>query len=688
MSKVLKVSEGDYRVKVPVGNSIVLDTGTLAGSVIITGDLNVQGQTTTVESLSTATTGVSSSSWTTTGVNLKLQSRSYTDTTSTGTVASSYVNVMASPTLASTNAVTITNAASLFVDAPIASTNTTITNGWAIYAGGKIRATDLVLANALPVGQGGTGATTATTARTNLGATTVGGNVFTLTNPSAITFPRFNADNTVSALDAASFRAAIGIGSGAGSVTSVSGTGTVSGLTLSGTVTSSGSLTLGGSITGFLPTAGGTMTGNIVFNAGQDFPSTGASIRPSLLLDFANSNVLDPRITFTRQSSATYFGSDGLMKTTPAGIPRFTHDPASGESLGLLIEEQRTNLLTYSEQFDNAVWNKSNVTVTENAIIAPDGTLTADKIVESTANDPHYVGQNRSLSLSTTYTATYYLKAGERTFCNITTGGDTWAFAAIYIDLSNGSIASYGGAANVNNASVVACGNGWYRCSLTATTGATGTNPRTFLVLTAVSGTMSTYTGDGTSGIYIWGAQLEQASSASSYIPTTTAQATRVADNAVMTGENFSNWYNQSEGTFYAKFNSPVLANQNSVVQQIVLTVSDNTVNNRLNIAINKLDPRGFVDATTAGVYQGFSPIQGNWRNATVLASASYKSNDLVGCGNGLLGAQDTTVIIPTVNKIDIGSFSSGFQLNGTIAKIAYYPKRLSNTTLQTMTTG
>jgi len=100
------------------------------------------------------------------------------------------------------------------------------------------------------VANGGTGATTAANARTNLGATTVGANFFTLTNPSAITFPRINADNTVSALDAATFRTAIGAGTGSGNgtVTSVSGTGTVSGLTLSGTVTTTGNLTLGGTL--------------------------------------------------------------------------------------------------------------------------------------------------------------------------------------------------------------------------------------------------------------------------------------------------------------------------------------------------------------------------------------------------------------------------------------------------------
>ena len=154
----------------------IVSTGIGATGVSTT----VAGPLVVAESLSTASTGVSTASWATSGVNLKLQSRTYTDTSSTGTVASSYVNVMASPTLASTNAVTITNAASLFVDAPIASTNTTITNGWAIYAGGKIRATDLVLANALPVGQGGTGSTTAANALTALGA-------YAATNPSGFT---------------------------------------------------------------------------------------------------------------------------------------------------------------------------------------------------------------------------------------------------------------------------------------------------------------------------------------------------------------------------------------------------------------------------------------------------------------------------------------------------------------------
>jgi hypothetical protein len=142
----------------------------------------------------------------------------------------------------------------------------------------------LLAANITPVANGGSGATTASGARTNFGATTLGANLFTITNPSAVTFPRFNADNTVSALNAADFRTAIGAGTGGGSVSSVTGTGTANGLTLSGTVTSTGNITLSGSVTS-LTTANFTIvqeSGKLVIKYGAtviaSFSSTGALI--------------------------------------------------------------------------------------------------------------------------------------------------------------------------------------------------------------------------------------------------------------------------------------------------------------------------------------------------------------------------------------------------------------------------
>jgi hypothetical protein len=132
-------------------------------------------------------------------------------------------------------------------------------------AGGLVDLTSGVT-GVLPIANGGTNSSTASGARTNLGATTLGANLFTIPNPSAITYPQYNADNTVTALSASAFRTAIGAGTGGGSVSSVGGTGTVNGITLTGTVTSTGNLTLGGTlsgvnlttqVTGVLPLANG-----------------------------------------------------------------------------------------------------------------------------------------------------------------------------------------------------------------------------------------------------------------------------------------------------------------------------------------------------------------------------------------------------------------------------------------------
>ena len=133
-------------------------------------------------------------------------------------------------------------------------------SGTALGFGAVNLASSDAVTGALAVTNGGTGGTSQSTARTGLGASTLGANLFTITNPSAITFPRFNADNTVSSLSAADFRTAIGAGTGGGTVTSVGGTGTVNGLTLTGTVTTSGNLTLGGTLSGVSLTSAVTGT--------------------------------------------------------------------------------------------------------------------------------------------------------------------------------------------------------------------------------------------------------------------------------------------------------------------------------------------------------------------------------------------------------------------------------------------
>jgi hypothetical protein len=125
-------------------------------------------------------------------------------------------------------------------------------------------------------------------------------------------------------------------------------------------------------------------------------------IRPTLDLNFAATKRLDPRIAFTRTSTGTFVGSNGLIQTAVSGAPRFDHNPTTGESLGLLVEEARTNHNTYSEQFDNAAWVKTRSSITSNTIVAPDGTLTGDKLVEdTTASNTHQISQSASLTAGT-----------------------------------------------------------------------------------------------------------------------------------------------------------------------------------------------------------------------------------------------------------------------------------------------
>lgn len=288
------------------------------------------------------------------------------------------------------------------------------------------------------------------------------------------------------------------------------------------------------------------------------------TIRPSLNLDFANSKTIDPRITFTRASSATYFDEKGVMRTAPAGVPRIDYAPVTGECNGLLIEEQRTNLLAYSEQFDNAAWPKSNATVTPNATVAPDGTPTADKLVENTATATHYAYQGITTPANTTYTFSIYAKAAERTRVSVTTRGVGWVSGVVNIfDLTNGSVVT--GAGVVTNV-----GNGWYRISVTDLTD--GTVQFRGLLVSTASGASQNFLGDGTSGIYIWGAQREVGSFPTSYIKTEASQVTRAADDAVMTGTNFSDWAN-SVGTVLAKYKTAGWKHNNTPpVTQLDLT--------------------------------------------------------------------------------------------------------------------
>lgn len=248
---------------------------------------------------------------------------------------------------------------------------------------------------------------------------------------------------------------------------------------------------------------------------------------PYVEFDFTRM-AFDTRVSFSRSSDGTYFDAAGVMQTAASNVPRKEHNPATGAVRGLLVEEQRTNIVLRSQEFNNSSWTKSGATVSGDTSAAPDGTTTADKLTESAATGVHYTYvPPGTLTASTTYALSVMAKSAERSRFQIAGSGGAWgASKTATFDLAAGTVVG----SNWDAAYIVPLQAGWYRCIAIGTTVAMPAAAQYFQLPLIASGTTQSYTGDGTSGLYLWGAQLEAGSYPTSYIPTTSATVTRSAD--------------------------------------------------------------------------------------------------------------------------------------------------------------
>ena len=403
--------------------------------------------------------------------------------------------------------------------------------------------------------------------------------------------------------------------------------------------------------------------------------------KPTIDLQFAGATSLDNRITFTRASTATFFNSAGVLTSAAVDVARFDYNPSTLAPLGLLIEEQRTNIVLQSEAFNEAVWAKTNTSVTANSAASPAGTATADSIIPAAGTASKYVEQSVTTT-ATAFSFSVYLKANGVQFVQIRTGAAISA-GFVNFDILNGTV----GLATTWTGSIQAVGNGWYRvvCSMGTVSAATS-----FIVIQVVdSGSAArnatTTVGDGTVSVLAYGAQLEAGAFATSYIPTTTTALTRSADVATMTGTNFSSWYNAVEGTFVAQYLPSAVAA--STAGQCVIHVSNGTATEQL-----QLIKRANVDASTryrvdaGGVNSAFLNL-GTFTATQTKAAITYKVDDFVGIKSGGSLVTDTSGGVPAPNKMDIGTELSGLSsINGYIQRIAYYPTRLADAQLQALT--
>jgi hypothetical protein len=405
-----------------------------------------------------------------------------------------------------------------------------------------------------------------------------------------------------------------------------------------------------------------------------------------------------------------YVAAPQLEKSTTVGeyipttstinsAPRFDHDPTTGESLGLLVEEQRTNsyiptsgtaatraadvasisgsnfgvsrtnLLLRSEEFDNASWNSAAGarTITPNSVAAPDGLLTADTFAADGTTNAHFVSQSLTLS-AVPYAYSVFAKAGTNNFLQLRTFnafGGMWA----NFDLATGVVGTVGfvsGAAPTS--SIQAYPNGWYRCTMLFTPTATTSSVAAYIVNSASAG--GSLANSLSTTLYLWGAQLETGSTATAYIPTTTAAVTVVE----------SPWYRQDEGTVFTEFNRPAAVTG----LRSIAAVSDGGYNNRMTL---RTDSAVFMNSfvTTGGVNQATFPLAIN-SGANNKAALAYATNDFNAGVNGVSGTNDTVGTVPVVDRLSIGSVLNAEPSCSYVRRLTYWPARLPNETLQTIT--
>jgi len=382
-------------------------------------------------------------------------------------------------------------------------------------------------------------------------------------------------------------------------------------------------------------------------------------------------------ITFTRASTGTFFNSSGVLTSAAIDAPRLDYDPSTLAAQGLLIEEARTNLCLQSEDWGSATWSKSGSTITANATAAPTGTTIADKLVEDTSTGTHITTQSISLGGSvdnSAYVISVFAKASERTrfqlFDNAQASSGITAF-----DLSNGTVVSGTG-------TITAVGNGWYRCSVFPLKSTSITSTLTIRLIS--TGTTTSYTGDGTSGIFLFGAQLEAGAFPTSYIPTTTTALTRSAD--VASVNTLSPWYNASEGTLFAEATStgyvlntnfPLLATLDNGTNDNRITISQGSTSNSLWVNLRSSAVGTTLADTNVDLTATPAKIAGGFSGTTISVSV-----------NGQATVSGTTNGVPSgMAALYLGSRTLYLSaLNGYLRRITYYPRRLSNAELQAIT--
>ena len=371
-------------------------------------------------------------------------------------------------------------------------------------------------------------------------------------------------------------------------------------------------------------------------------------------------------LTFSRASTGTHFDLNGKLITAAVDQPRFDFDSLTKAPRGLLIEPARTNLLLRSNEFGTAPWTFPNATPVANSINGPDGTLSATRLVETTANSTHQLAQVVTLAAATEHVLSVFAKAGERNTIDLTATSPGMTATTTRFDLSAGTIITG------STGWIEPLKSGWFRISslIPTVTGGSST-----MVLRLYNGA-GTYVGNTASGAYFYGAQLEEGGFPSSYIPTLGATANRAIDSATMA---LSDFWNASEGAIFVSADYIASSAQESATRY-AFQIDDGTQDNRISV-FNRNGTRNGVtiiaDTDTQCAFDG--GVAGPARCKIAL---SWKENAFAFCVDGGPVQTDVLGILPLLTTLRMGhrSVSSG-RLGGHVSA-TYFPTAQTNAEL------
>lgn len=398
-------------------------------------------------------------------------------------------------------------------------------------------------------------------------------------------------------------------------------------------------------------------------------------VLPRLALDWTT-GLAQPGVDVTRAGVATFVGSNGLIQSATADTQRV--DWSTGTP-GLLVEESRTNLATQSQTY--STWSTANSSVAVSEELSPDGS-TYFYFLKEAASAPVVHLMGLAVAATANFAFSCFAKASSRYLTLAVNNGSSQNFVSATFDLTNGTLGSTAvgsTAGTLVSAFVIDYGNGIYRCVLVGSlTGAVNFN-----MALATNETPSldafgreAYSGDGVSGLYVWGSQIEAGAFATSYIPTEASAVTRNADVATMTGTNFSDWYNPTEGTF-AFFGDTITAN----ATKMALNINDGTTANRLDywfvngaLGLGRFTSIVSNSATADSGNSGTPVVVGN----TVYGiCGAYKQDSFAWAFAASTPGTDSDGSVPTVDRLDIGNRVGFVFLNGHVKQIFYWPQRI-----------